>query len=131
MACPANGAASTARPFPVIANKERGEHAYHRDSRADGQVDAARRDDERLTERQNREDRCCCRTLVALRSEKKLPLSRENTMIRMTSATRGPSVGIDRRKLSLRESPAFRPVATVFDAGGLIDLPFELRKLRP
>ena len=72
-----------------------------------------------------------CRTLVALRSEKKLPLSRENTMIRMTSATRGPTVGIDRRKLSLRESPSFRPVATVFDVGGLIDLPFELRKLRP
>ena len=62
----------------------------------------------------------CCRTLVALRSEKKLPLSRENTMIRMTSAARVPSVGIDRQRLPLRESPSFRLAGTAFSAGGLI-----------
>jgi hypothetical protein len=73
----------------VIANKESGEHADHRDGRADGQVDAAHRDDERSAEGERGEDGRLLENIGCVPKRKKLQLGGENTMIRMASAISG------------------------------------------
>ena len=58
----------------------------------------------------------CCRMFVAFRSEKKLPFRSEKTMVRMMSASTGPSVGIERRRLAHGEPSLVRFAKAAFDA---------------
>src|ERR1700722_6132825 len=62
----------------------------------------------------------CCRTFVALPSEKKWLLRAEKMMMRTTRAITGPSVGADRQRLPASEPPPASFVEAAVDAALLI-----------
>lgn len=64
----------------------------------------------------------CCKTFVALPSEKKWLLRAEKMMMRTTSAITGPSVGADRQRLPASGPPPVCFVEAAVDAARFMSM---------